>query len=66
MSNWAILKNNLVINIIVADESYIVENELDAINIDEKECAINATWDGKVFILPKGQPIILDDESETL
>lgn len=47
--NWAILENNIVKNIIVADETFIATHYPDAILATEP-CGVGWTFDGEKFI----------------
>lgn len=47
--NWAILENNIVKNIIVADETFVAAHYPDAVLVTEF-CGIGWTYDGKKFI----------------
>jgi hypothetical protein len=58
---YAIIKNDIVINIIVADEQFIDEHYAGAINVDGVDCGIDWTHINGEFIAP-----IVEDDSETL
>jgi hypothetical protein len=55
---YAIIKDNKVINIIVADEQFIAEHYADAIELDET-AGIGWTYIDGVFIAP--EPLIVDE-----
>jgi hypothetical protein len=55
--NWAIIENDEVINIIVADTKFIKDNKLNAICVDDLEIQIGAKLvDGKLI---NPEPIII-------
>ena len=60
--NWAILENGIVVNIIVADESFIEIHFPNAVNITDTTAGIGWTYDGEVFTAPPA-PIEETDES---
>lgn len=49
--NWAILENNIVKNVIVADETFIATHYPDAILLT-KPCGVGWTFDGNEFTAP--------------
>lgn len=61
---FAIIKDNKVVNIIEADENFIIENNLDAIDITDKICGLGFSYLDDEFIPP---PSIADtDNGKTL
>ena len=55
--NWAIIENDEVINIIVADAKFIKDNKLKAICVDDMNIYIGAKLVGKELVNP--EPIII-------
>ena len=55
---YAILRNNIVENIIVADQDFINKYYFDAINVDNVECGIKWVYDGTIFT----KPVIVEPE----
>jgi hypothetical protein len=54
--NWAIIENDEVTNIIVADAKFIKDNKLKAICVDDLNVYIGAKLVGKELVNP--EPII--------
>jgi len=59
---FALIENNVVKNIIVADQKFIDENRLSAINVDDIYCGIGFIYKDGEFIQPQPE---LADELET-
>ena len=57
---YAIIENGIVINRIVADKDFIKEQKLNAIEIDDQDVQIGATYENKIFTNPA--PIIVPRE----
>ena len=55
--NWAIIENDEVTNIIVADAKFIKDNKLKAICVDDMNIYIGAKLVGKELVNP--EPIII-------
>jgi hypothetical protein len=55
--NWAIIENDEVTNIIVADAKFIKDNKLKAICVDDTDIVIGAKLVGKELVNP--EPIII-------
>lgn len=49
---FAIIENGIVVNRVIADEKFIEDNKVEAIDVTDEDVQIGATWDGKVFINP--------------
>jgi hypothetical protein len=64
MPNFAIIENNVVVNVIVCDTKEIAENitKLQAVefNLDSHEAGIGFTYDKNKFIAPPKEEEILD------
>jgi hypothetical protein len=52
MPNFAIINNNKVINVIVADTKEIAEEATKSLCIQSDIAKIDDTWDGTNFITP--------------
>ena len=55
MKKFAVIQNNIVLNVILADSKEIAEQVTDLTCIeytDENPAKINDTWDGTNFISP--------------
>lgn len=59
---FAIIENNLVTNIIVAEQNFIDVNFPNAVNVDLIKCGIGWTYDGENFVAP----VIEETDGETL
>lgn len=55
--NWAIIENDEVTNIIVADAKFIKDNKLKAVCVDDMNIYIGAKLVGKELVNP--EPIIV-------
>ena len=55
--NWAIIENDEVVNIIVADAQFIKDNKLKAVCVDDTDIVIGAKLVGKELVNP--EPIII-------
>jgi hypothetical protein len=60
--NWAIIENDEVINIIVADAKFIKDNKLNAICVDDLEIQIGAKLINSELVNP--EPIIIETPTE--
>lgn len=60
---WAIIENNLVVNVIIADDKFIKANSINAICIDEVTEMVGIGWSyaNQTFIAPP-MPIELETE----
>ena len=63
---FAIIKNNIVENIIKADQKFILDFYPDAINVDQISCGIGWSYDGKTFTEPIVEEIEKSVDAETL
>lgn len=59
---YAIIENDVVINLIVADAAFIKENKINGVKVDGLDVQIGATYSDKTFINPA--PILLIKESD--
>ena len=59
MANFAVIENNLVVNVIAADDKEQCEKDLNCTLIEITQGGIGWTWDGKKFIEPK----VIDEAS---
>lgn len=66
MKNYAIIENGIVENIIQADENFIAENELEAVEVTEATGVpyIKGTYSNGVFSEPVRVEIISDADPE--
>jgi hypothetical protein len=55
--NWAIIENDEVVNIIVADAKFIKDNKLKGICVDDMNVYIGAKLVGKELVNP--EPMII-------
>lgn len=62
---FAIVVNDLVKNIIVADQDFVDAHYPNAINVDEIRCGIGWLYDGQTFA-PVVEDVIEEDDTETL
>ena len=62
--NWAIIENDEVINIIVADAKFIKDNKLEAICVDDMNVYIGAKLVGKELVNPKQITILVENVEE--
>jgi hypothetical protein len=55
MGRWAIVENNIVVNIIMADQDFIDNQGLEGINIDDEPYAgIGMSVVGGEVVIPSG------------
>lgn len=59
---YAIIENDLVINIIVADEDFIATQSYDAVAVDD-QVAIGSSYKDGIFTAPA--PVIVQESDET-
>jgi len=61
--NWAIIENDEVTNIIVADAKFIKDNKLNAICVDDTDIVIGAKLVGKELVNPEPiiVPVVVDE-----
>jgi hypothetical protein len=57
---FAIVENDFVKNIIVADQSFVDAHYPGSINVDDIQCGMGWSYDGKNFIAP----IVLEEVDE--
>lgn len=50
MARWAIVENDVVINIIIADTDFAKHYFPNAINVDDLECGVGAIYKDGSFI----------------
>lgn len=61
---FAIIENNIVINVIDADENFIEELNSDALDVTDKICGIGFTYENGQFLPPVS--FADKDDAETL
>jgi hypothetical protein len=58
MANFAVIDENIVVNVIVADNKEIAETVTGFTCVESDLAAIGYTWDGENFSAPVVEPIV--------